>query len=188
MRAVIKTCHKIQCGTLYFPSCLDLLESEESQNDFIEMSPIKRPVTSTCATATLSSQAESDHVVRPSTSTEDNEGPSGDPTNDCHENGISQPIEQSSPSTLRTVETDSPRADEANKAASPARSNRWPVIEAKKSKLYTLNPFAISVRYLRPQKKQSNPRNTESEIPSSSSTPELNSGIQSDTICGKFQN
>ena len=151
----------------YFPSCLDLLESEGSQNDFIEMSPIKRPVTSTCTTATLSSQAESDRVVRPSTSTTDdaNEGPGGDPASDCHENGdISQPVEESSPSTLKTVQTDSQRAERANRAASPARSNRWPVVEAKKSKLYTLNPFAISVKYLRPQKKQSTPRNTGSGI------------------------
>ena len=149
------------------------------------MSPTKRPVTSTCTTATLSSQAETDSEVRPSTSTQDaaDEGPSEDPINDNQENSdTSQPTEQSAESIPKTAQTAKPRdarkAGRANREGSATRSNRWPVIEAKKSKLYTLNPFAISVKYLRPQKKDINPRNTGLEIPSSSPTSELNSGIQ----------
>ena len=149
------------------------------------MSPIKRPVTSTCTTATLSSQAETDSEVRPSTSTQDaaNEDPSEDHINDRQENSdISQPTEQSSESIPKTVQTakrrDARKVVRDNRTGSPTRSNRWPVIEAKKSKLYTLNPFAISVKYLRPQKKDTSPRNIGSEIPPSSSTSESNSGNQ----------
>ena len=162
-----------------------MLESEGSQSDFTEMSPIKRPVTSTCTTATLSSQAETDSEVRPSTRTQDvaNEGPREDSINVRQENSdISVPTEQSSESIPKTVQTakrrDARKVDGANRAGSPTRSNRWPVIEAKKSKLYTLNPFAISVKYLRPQKKDISPRNTGSEIPPSSSTSESKSGNQ----------
>ena len=99
-------------------------------------------------------------------------------TNDSQENNdISQSTEQISESVPKIVQTvklrDAQKVGRDNRAGSPTRSNRWPVIEAKKSKLYTLNPFAISVKYLRPQKKDINPRNTGSEIRSSSPTSEL---------------
>ena len=51
-----------------------------------------------------------------------------------------------------------------------AKSIVRPVIEATKSKLYTLNPFAIGVKYLRPQRKGTTAENSASKASTSASS------------------
>ena len=49
------------------------------------------------------------------------------------------------------------------------QQRRWPIIQANKSKLYTLNPFAIGVKYLRPKKRNvGTASKDDSDMPTSS--------------------